>query len=50
MMNGRPTLGMRKTVQMMVILTILAWATQTLFAQWGYGAAALVREIPKYWT
>ncbi|HEX8523870.1 MAG TPA: hypothetical protein VF669_16570 [Tepidisphaeraceae bacterium] len=29
-------LSMRKTVQLMVILTILAWATQTLFHQWGY--------------
>ena len=40
MMNndgGRP-LGIRKTVQLMVILTILAWATQTLLSQWGYGA------------
>src|SRR5918993_1048006 len=38
MMNGRP-LGIRKTVQLMVILTILAWATQTLLAQWGFGQA-----------
>ena len=37
MNNGRP-LGMRKTVQLLVLLTILAWATQTLFHQWGYGA------------
>jgi flagella basal body P-ring formation protein FlgA len=36
MMNGRP-INMRKTVQFMVLLTILAWATQTLFHQWGYG-------------
>ena len=36
MMNGSP-LGMRKKVQLMVILTILAWATQTLFHQWGFG-------------
>src|SRR6266540_550729 len=28
----------RKLVQLMVILTLLAWATQTLFHQWGYGA------------
>jgi flagella basal body P-ring formation protein FlgA len=41
MMNGRPTLGPRKTVRLMVGLTILAWATQTLLHQWGYGA-----EIP----
>jgi flagella basal body P-ring formation protein FlgA len=37
-MNGSP-LSKKKTVQLMVILTILAWATQTLFHQWGYGAA-----------
>ncbi|MGB7159845.1 MAG: flagellar basal body P-ring formation chaperone FlgA [Tepidisphaeraceae bacterium] len=36
--NGPRPLGMRKTVQLMVILTILAWATQTLLSQWGYGA------------
>lgn len=38
--NPRP-ISMRKTVQLMVILTILAWATQTLFKQWGYGAIIL---------
>jgi flagella basal body P-ring formation protein FlgA len=37
MMNGRP-LSMRKKVQLLVILTLLAWATQTLFHQWGFGA------------
>ena len=36
MMSPRP-LSMRKKVQFMVALTILAWATQTLFHQWGYG-------------
>jgi flagella basal body P-ring formation protein FlgA len=36
-MNGRP-LGTRKTIRLMIGLTILAWATQTLFHQWGYGA------------
>src|SRR3954466_15644541 len=36
MMQPRP-LSPRKTVQLMVVLTILAWATQTLFRQWGYG-------------
>jgi flagella basal body P-ring formation protein FlgA len=30
-------LGNRKTVQVMVILTILAWATTTLLKQWGFG-------------
>lgn len=36
MNNGRP-LSKRKTVQLMILLTILAWATQTLFHQWGFG-------------
>jgi flagella basal body P-ring formation protein FlgA len=40
MNNPRP-IGMRKTVQLMVILTLLAWATQTLFHQWGYGGLIL---------
>jgi hypothetical protein len=36
-MNPPPQkLTNRKMVQLMVILTILAWATQTLFHQWGY--------------
>lgn len=39
MMNGRP-ISMRKKVQLMVALTILAWATQTLFHQWGFGQDA----------
>lgn len=34
--NGR--ISKRKTIQLMVALTILAWATQTLFHQWGFGA------------
>ena len=38
MMNPNPRpLSMRKKVQLMVALTILAWATQTLFHQWGFG-------------
>jgi len=35
-MNGRP-LSMTKKVKIMIALTILAWATQTLFRQWGFG-------------
>jgi flagella basal body P-ring formation protein FlgA len=35
--NGRP-LSKKKQVQLMVALTILAWATQTLRHQWGFGA------------
>jgi flagella basal body P-ring formation protein FlgA len=41
MNNPRPVMSIRKTVQLMVILTILAWATQTLFAQWGLGGLIL---------
>src|SRR5688500_10135386 len=42
MMNGnaRPVIGKQKAVRLMVALTILAWATQTLMAQWGFGADA----------
>ena len=36
--NGRPVIGKKKAVRLMVALTILAWATQTLMSQWGYGA------------
>lgn len=35
--NGRP-LGMRKRMQMLIAVVLLAWATQTLLHQWGYGA------------
>ncbi len=35
--NGPRPLSRKKTVQLMVALTILAWATQTLFQQWGFG-------------
>ena len=45
MMNPRP-LSMRKKVQLMVALTILAWATQTLFHQWGFGNDLSPRERP----
>ncbi len=56
-MNNRP-LGKRKQVQLLVVLTLLAWATQTLLHQWGYGqevapasptdqtAPAAARRIP----
>jgi flagella basal body P-ring formation protein FlgA len=33
---------MRKKVQLLLALTILAWATQTLFAQWARGAETFV--------
>jgi flagella basal body P-ring formation protein FlgA len=35
--NGRP-LNKRQTIRVLIALTILAWATQTLLAQWGFGA------------
>jgi flagella basal body P-ring formation protein FlgA len=35
--NGRP-LGLRKRMQIVTAVIILAWATQTLLHQWGYGA------------
>src|SRR3712207_1133954 len=44
MMNHHPRpLSTRKKVQLMVALTILAWATQTLFHQWGFGADVAAR-------
>src|SRR5262245_7980472 len=39
--KGNPRLSKRRTVAIMVALTILAWATQPLFHQWGFGA-----EVP----
>ena len=43
MMNGRP-ISMRQKVRILVALTILAWATQTLFHQWGFGADLAAQE------
>ena len=37
--NGRP-LGTRKRMQVLVAVVLLAWATQTLLHQWGFGAEA----------
>jgi flagella basal body P-ring formation protein FlgA len=36
-MNNQRPLSMRNKVKLLVGLTILAWATQTLFHQWGFG-------------
>lgn len=33
--NGRP-LGLRKRIQIVIAVVLLAWATQTLLHQWGY--------------
>jgi flagella basal body P-ring formation protein FlgA len=41
--NGRP-LSRKLTVRLMIALTILAWATQTLLKQWGYGAPLNVAQ------
>src|SRR3954447_20393516 len=40
--NGRIT--KRKMVRLMIALTILAWATQTLMHQWGFGAEIRASE------
>jgi len=34
--NGRP-LTRKQTVRVLILLTLLAWATQTLFRQWAHG-------------
>lgn len=44
---GSP-LSMRKKVRIMVALTLLAWATQLLFHQWGYGQAMPIEGQPKF--
>src|SRR4051794_27671656 len=49
-MHGRP-LGKRKRVQITIGLVILAWATQLLLHQWGYGAEveptpAVLADVP----
>jgi flagella basal body P-ring formation protein FlgA len=36
--NGRPTISNKKMVRVCLGLTVMAWATQVLFKQWGYGA------------
>jgi flagella basal body P-ring formation protein FlgA len=36
MNNNNPRLSKRKQIQFLVVLTILAWATQTLLHQWGF--------------
>lgn len=45
MNNGRP-LPARKQLQFLVALTLLAWATQTLLAQWSRGAEVARRDDP----
>src|SRR4051794_5536408 len=38
MINPNGRLSRKRTVSLMIALTILAWATQTLLHQWGFGA------------
>ena len=45
MNNNNPRLSKRKQVQLLVVLTILAWATQTLMHQWGFGQESLHRGL-----
>lgn len=47
MNNGGRPLSMRKKVQIMVAMTILAWATQLLLAQWAHGAEAADTFVPR---
>jgi flagella basal body P-ring formation protein FlgA len=42
--NGRP-LGMRARIRLLIGITILAWATQTLLAQWGFGQGVPVERF-----
>ena len=40
--NPRRPLTRRQTARVVVAVAILAWATQTLVQQWGYGAEPIV--------
>ena len=46
--RGRP-LTKRQTIRLLIALTILAWATQTLLSQWGFGAEAPA-TAPSEWS
>ena len=43
--NGRP-LGTRKRIQLLIAIVLIAWATQTLLRQWGYGAEVAPESQP----
>lgn len=45
-MNNNPRLSRRKQIQLLIILTILAWATQTLMHQWGFSQVVDLSELP----
>ena len=44
--NGRP-LGLRKRMQVVIAVVLLAWATQTLLHQWGFGAEIIPPPQPE---
>lgn len=50
MRNGQP-IGMKAQIRLLIALTILAWATQTLLQQWGFGqeviGTAPMRFVPQ---
>lgn len=41
-----PSAYIRKTIQLMVWLTVLAWATQILFASWARGDDVVLAQVP----
>jgi flagella basal body P-ring formation protein FlgA len=41
-----PSAYIRKTIQLMVWLTVLAWATQLLFASWARGDEPMFAQVP----
>ena len=43
--NGRPV-GTRTRIRLLIAVVLLAWATQTLLRQWGYGAEIAAPEAP----
>ncbi len=50
MFNNRKQLNRKQTVRLMVGLTILAWATQTLLHQWGFGQVTPATQPSSSWT
>src|SRR4051812_13386639 len=41
-----PSAYIRKTIQLMVWLTVLAWATQVLFSSWARGDEPMFAQVP----
>ncbi len=46
-MFGRRPAETRKAIEGLVILTLLAWATQTLISQWGLAAEGVAEMLPR---